>query len=371
MQSNLFGNLFKKLIENEFSIINGFYDKNEIDEKSRFAVVYKVSGNYIYCIALINEKVCDGECESLIENIKIRSEKIFDSCNDGKILFLNIVITENAGEDSIKTLEKFRFDYEKERNDLCWVLDEEKRRVFCGSGEPVKILNIDRLIQEAFSERYNYEKTDFYSISRDIEKEQAKALKSKDNNITFLLIIINVFVFALMELSGGSENTNVLISFGAAVPELIYKNNEYFRLFTSMFVHIGYAHIFSNCLSLYILGTRSEKYFGKALFFIIYILSGLGASVLSLILAEKNSISAGASGAIFGIMGAMLVYSILKKQSIGGFSGYFMVLFSLINLSAGFFVPGIDNAGHIGGFLMGAGIVFVMKLFSVLYKHRN
>lgn len=129
-----------------------------------------------------------------------------------------------------------------------------------------------------------------------------------------------------------------------------------------MFVHIGLAHIAANSLSLYILGTRSERYFGKALFLSIYILSGIGASVMSVLFT--NSISAGASGAIFGIMGAMLTHSIVRGKSMGGFSAYFMVLFSLINIGAGFFMSGVDNAGHIGGFLTGCITAFIYNLLQ-------
>ena len=259
-------------------------------------------------------------------------------------------------------LEKFSFDSENERNDLCWILEEERKQIFSGTKQPSMILNLHKIIQGAFSDRdINIEK-DFYSVCENIQMKKTRVLKSNNSMITFILIIINVVVFCLMEINGGSEDIYNLIAFGAVSPERIYVNNEFFRLFTSMFVHIGYAHIMSNCFSLYILGSRGEKHFGKILFLVIYILSGMGASIVSLVFSDINSVSAGASGAIFGIMGAMLIHSVFNDEAIGGFSGYFMIIFSLINMSAGFFMEGIDNAGHIGGFITGAVVVLIYNI---------
>ena len=143
----------------------------------------------------------------------------------------------------------------------------------------------------------------------------------------------------------------------------MFENGDYFRLITDMFVHIGFAHIAANSLSLYILGTRSEKYFGGLLFLLIYVLSGVGASLASIMFTDN--LSAGASGAIFGIMGAMLIYSIMSKKSMGDFSAYFMVIFSLISVCAGFFMNGVDNAGHIGGFITG---ILISVVYNVMKK---
>ncbi len=357
MEYNFFGNLFKGFAENEFLLINGFFDKKEVDYDSKYVGVYKYVGNYIYCVILINEKVCEEGYEFYIKSFKDKTEKIFSKEDTRNIIFLNIVITDNTDNTVNEFLSKFYFDSEKSRNDLCWFIDLRQKKIISSKNQPSVILNIHKIINNAFYNNENISGVDFYQISDNVKRKKESLLKSNDSFMTFIILIINLIVFAVMELNGGSESIRNLIAFGALYPERVFENGEFFRLFTNMFVHIGFAHIAANSLSLYILGTRSERYFGKTLFLFIYILSGVGASVMSLLFT--NSISAGASGAIFGIMGAMLTHSGINGKSMGGFSAYFMVFFSIINIGAGFFMGGVDNAGHIGGFLTGCAIVFI------------
>jgi len=369
MDYNFFGNLFKGFAENEFLLIDGFFDKKEVDSNSKYVGVYKYVGNYIYCIILINDKVCTEGYEFYINLFKDKTEKVFSKSDMMKIIFLNIVITDNIDGSVNEFLNTFYFDIEKSINDLCWFIDCGSKKIISGKNQPGVILNIHKIINNAFYDNENISGFDFYQISDRVKQKKETLLKSNDNFVTFIILIINLIVFAVMELNGGSENIQNLIDFGALYPEMVFENGEIFRLFTNMFVHIGFAHIASNSLSLYILGTRSERYFGKILFLSVYLLSGVGASVMSLLFT--NSISAGASGAIFGIMGAMLTHSAANGKSMGGFSAYFMVLFSLINIGAGFFMSGVDNAGHIGGFLTGCIISFLYNLFQSfgLKKH--
>lgn len=362
MEFNFFGNLYKGFIENEFLLIDGFFDKKEVDFNSKYVGVYKYVGNYIYCVTLINEKVCEEDYRFYINLFKDKAGKIFSKDDMMKIIFLNIVINCDIDGSVNEFLNTFYFDSEKSRNDLCWFVDYNDKRIISGENQPSVILNIHKIINNAFYDNENINGLNFYQISQNAEYKKENLLKSKDSFLTFIVLIINLIVFTIMELNGGSENINNLIDFGALYPERVFKNGEIFRLFTNMFVHIGLAHIAANSLSLYILGTRSERYFGKALFLSIYILSGIGASVMSVLFT--NSISAGASGAIFGIMGAMLTHSIVRGKSMGGFSAYFMVLFSLINIGAGFFMSGVDNAGHIGGFLTGCITAFIYNLLQ-------
>jgi len=364
--NDFFGVLYKRLIENEFFLIDGLFDKPEIDDKSKYVGVYKITGNFVYCIALLNQTALGGDYEVYISDINYKIKTIMSKLDVGKVIFLSLVITDTPDNTICDFTEKFYYDDEEPFNSLCWVIDCNSKKIISGKNQPDKILNIHKIIYELFFEKADIVGDDFYYISESVEYEKNSRLKSHNTVVTFALLIINFIVFAVMELNGGSENTENLIRFGAISADLVFEKGDYFRLVTDMFVHIGFAHIAANSLSLYILGTRSEKYFGGPVFLIIYILSGVGASLASIMFTDN--LSAGASGAIFGIMGAMLIYSAVSKKSMGDFSAYFMVIFSLISVCAGFFMSGVDNAGHIGGFIMG---ILMSIVYSLAEKKIN
>ena len=92
MEFNFLGNLYKGFIENEFLLIDGFFDKKEVDFNSKYVGVYKYVGNYIYCVTLINEKVCEEDYRFYINLFKDKAGKIFSKDDMMKIIFLNIVI---------------------------------------------------------------------------------------------------------------------------------------------------------------------------------------------------------------------------------------------------------------------------------------
>lgn len=177
--------------------------------------------------------------------------------------------------------------------------------------------------------------------------------------VTYILFFLNLAMFLVMTLVGGTTNTYVLIFFGAKVNTLIAAG-EFWRLFTSMFIHIGFTHLLFNLYALFILGKFSEKIFGHGRFILIYLVSGLTGSLLSYLLGPE--LSAGASGAIFGLMGAILAFGWKKPAywKTGLISNFAIVL--VINLVLGFISTGIDNYAHFGGLVGGALIGFIFQL---------
>lgn len=135
---------------------------------------------------------------------------------------------------------------------------------------------------------------------------------------------------------------------------------EYYRLFTSMFLHADLMHLFLNCIALYAFGEEIEAIFGWVRFGVIYVLGGLAGSVASYVITQGNSI--GASGAVFAVFGALLAYYLHNRQLYGQLA-YDRLrnlgMVAVINLVIGFAsnVPGspvrIDNAAHIGGAIGG------------------
>jgi len=169
-------------------------------------------------------------------------------------------------------------------------------------------------------------------------------------------------VWIVMELFGSSQDSRVLISFGANYGWLVLEGQTW-RFFTSMFLHIGIGHLITNAIGLIILGLEMERLYGPDRYIIIYILAGLFGSFLSFAVRGPNVLSAGASGAIFGIIGMNLIFFLLNRHILGEFGHHRIILTSIIivyYLYSGFRTPGIDNFAHLGGlfagFILGYGL---------------
>ena len=180
--------------------------------------------------------------------------------------------------------------------------------------------------------------------------------------VTYTLMGLCIAMFIVLSMFGGSTNSATLVFFGANVGELI-RVGEYWRLVTSAFLHIGIIHLAFNMYILFLIGPKLESYYGKARFITIYLGSAIGCSLLSIIFT--NGISAGASGAIFGLLGAFCYFGYHHRIYLGDTIKRQIVPLILLNLAIGFMIPGIDNAGHIGGLI--AGILLSMAV-GVKYK---
>jgi len=179
-----------------------------------------------------------------------------------------------------------------------------------------------------------------------------KIFSHKKIVVTNIIIAICIIMFSLMYLLGnGSEDIPTLLTFGANLDVLV-KEGEIFRLFTCMFLHIGIFHLLCNMYSLYIIGKEVESLYGKTKFLIIYILSGICGSILSLAFSH-NTVSAGASGAIFGLLGSLLYFGYYYRTYLGATIRRTILPVIIINLIIGFMSTGIDNAAHIGGLVGG------------------
>jgi membrane associated rhomboid family serine protease/tetratricopeptide (TPR) repeat protein len=173
--------------------------------------------------------------------------------------------------------------------------------------------------------------------------------------VTLVLLILNFLFLVAMTLAGGSTNNQVLLDFGAASRPL-FRQGEYWRLVMPMFLHIGFSHFLLNSLALFFLGRLVEPVYGYARFALLYVVSGMGCAALSMTVG--HGVSAGASGAIFGIAGALLVTTYfhhdfvrrLLRRPLG--TGV-LLLAILADLTMGWLVPGIDNWGHLGGLATG------------------
>lgn len=365
MLNNNFINLYTELINNQFLLVPSLYDNEIITEKSKYICVYKQTGAVMYSVLIINYDNMKDEYEKFQNKVYLYFSKMFNELNVKSIIFLTVFITEKADENLLKEIDK-NDTINEEIADIKWIAENSSKKILINKNQPDRILNIHEileniLISEPKPSDYGQSVNE---IIKNIKIKEKNELKSNNALITYLIIFINFIILALMELNGGSSSIDTLLKFGASEPYRIFVKHQYFRLFTAMFLHIGIMHLLANSLSLYIFGPKVEKYIGKIPFLIIYIFSGISGCALSAVI--NNHVSAGASGAIFGLTGAILCYSFVKNKSLEGFDFYFVIIISLLGILSGMLMKNVDNAGHIGGFAAGIIITRIIIMFQDL-----
>lgn len=203
----------------------------------------------------------------------------------------------------------------------------------------------------------------FMKITEDINKKNIETsnkaedvFSKKTPYITYILIFINILFYVLSIISNSFYNSMVLN------PSKIL-NGEYYRLLSCIFMHGGIIHLLCNMYCLYVIGPQVESFFGKIKYIVIYLLSGIIGSLMSL--SITNSISLGASGAIFGLLGSILYFGYHYRVYLSQAIKSQIIPIIVLNLFLGFMLNGVDNAAHIGGLIGG---ILVSMMVGVKYK---
>ena len=210
----------------------------------------------------------------------------------------------------------------------------------------------------------------FVKVTNDInahnKKDQEKVadvFSPKKPVVTYALILINVFMFLFPLINGTTEEFyNLFASYGPFV-----KMGDYYRLISAAFMHANIAHLIFNMYALWIIGMQLESFIGKWRYLVVYLFSAISGSLLSVIVTP-DAVSVGASGAIFGLLGALLYFGYHYRVYLGTVIKSQIIPLIVINLLLGFMVPGIDNAAHIGGLIGGT---LIMIGVGVKYKSSN
>ena len=195
----------------------------------------------------------------------------------------------------------------------------------------------------------------FAKITSDINehnKKDAKKInavfKNKFPMITYWLIAVNVILYVVPILFGQyNDLINNYSVWGPAIRE-----GQVYRLFTGMFLHGGLVHLLFNCYALYVIGSQVESFLGKFKFLVIYLVAGISGALFSMIFGG-NYASIGASGAFFGLMGALVYFGYHYRVYLGNVVKSQIIPLIVLNLVLGFFMTGIDNFAHIGGLIGG------------------
>ncbi len=303
--------------------------------------------NHLYLINII--QLVDGytlDFDRYLEYKQLTMEQFSGNSAD-KIILLNITITDEVAQ--IQEVFNYTPDLTESFIDVNWLIDKEEETLVIPKKQLKNVIGIEKDLRRMLKK----EETVYYNLP----ENQGPPLA------VYGLIAMNVLVWLYMSYVGSSTDISTLVSTGAIKYDLIFEEHEYYRLLNGMFIHIGMAHLFHNMFSLYIFGARLERFLHPVQFLMIYLLSGLAGSIFSLGAAGLSGyypVSAGASGAVYGLMGSLLFITMKRRRHIEGMSTYVLWLFFVLGIVYSLMTPGIDILAHIGGFV--AGILLTMVL---------
>ena len=310
-------------------------------EKKLFNTLVSKAGFYIrsfYSESLKKEQwIAILENESMLYSIIIAENSYNVSLYDETYKYLKSLYNKNIVINEIVTIEG-SYDYYEHDNMLIYSL-RDKKVVYSSNSCKLLIPIINEM-----------------DITKKTNNKRDKCMM-----LTNILIAINLLVFLISAwISKNIFNIDIytLIIMGAKVNSLIDKG-QVWRLITCAFLHGGLIHIFFNMYALKILGPEIEYVYGKIKYLVIYLLSAIAASIFSYIFGPQ-SVSVGASGAIFGLFGAMLIFGIKHRKQMG--KAYMMNILQVIfvNVIIGISSSNIDNAAHFGGLIVGALIALLL-----------
>ena len=177
-----------------------------------------------------------------------------------------------------------------------------------------------------------------------------------------LLIALNVLFFLYLEITGSSENVYFMYTKGAMSAPAVLEDGEYDRLLTAMFMHFGIRHIMNNMLVLFVLGDNLERALGHVKYLIFYLLCGIGSNWVSMMAhsTDTMTVSAGASGAIFGVVGGLLYVVTANKGRLEDLSTRQLVIMIFFSLYLGYTSTGVDNTAHLSGLVIGIVLAIIL-----------
>lgn len=325
-------------------IINGLDNEIWLENMENDLKLIRINTNYIH-----NEE----QFKSDIFKVKTIMKSIKRNTLSFKMTTLNLLLDtgDNVSIIDNKNIETIKIDG----------LDDFKKNKFVKEFFP-KVKDTD------FNDEVD--PVEFFKLTEDMnqntmkkEKKLEKIFSPKKPVVTYILIVLNLMVFLYGVLHGNDELINM---FGNNY-ELV-QNGEFYRLFTCMFVHADILHILFNMIALYSIGPVVERYYGKSKFLLIYLVSGLLGSIFSGVFMTADSISIGASGAIFGLLGSICYFTYYYRATLQGILRGSIMPVIIINLVIGFLSSSIDLSAHIGGLIGG---ILISMAIGIGDKHRK
>lgn len=324
--------MFFERIDEEL-IFQGF-QKLSFAQPGLYGYVYKET-EMDSCVIFVN--LPDNVPESIV-NIRYSIRQLkFQINNLSRTRFLFVYLTDQP--------DKMKWVCD-EPEDIHWILDRTQLRLCI----------------------YENQTDDFCGVKQYVEKaliQNTRVRKRYTSYVTAGIIVINVMVYLVMYGFCNPEQRNLLVENGGLYWPAIVSGKERWRYVTSMFMHFGISHLFNNMLLLFFIGDYVEEYIGHMKFLVLYLISGILAGVVSMGYNSSHEnlvISCGASGAIFGIVGALAGFIFLSRGMIKNITGPRLLVFIGPSILSGMQSQGVDNMAHIGGLVSGFLLALIITL---------
>lgn len=345
----------KIINDKDFLLVKDKKNYNKGFDKKKVFFMKNCGNNFVVLEVYNLSEYEEDDLLDEIEEKKCNIERILNSPVDYKIfkVFLTNGKVSDKVIDSIKSTHMHEVSMRKYVKPLLIDLENDHIDYYFDKNFPNDgILNIlsENLNRKKWVE---YDEKRIVDMDREKQKDYRITLASIKSIAVYTIVVLNVLVYIVAKMrcyEFNKEYIDVMREFGLMDGSLIRKG-EYYRFLAPVFLHGDVIHLMLNCYSLLAVGTMCEKMYGNFKFLIIYLLSGIGGCIFSF--ALSNNLSLGASGAIFGVIGALLYFSVQKPVAFRAMFGKFLIGVILLNLTFGFCVTGVDNLGHIGGLIAG------------------
>lgn len=290
-------------------------------------------------------------CKKAKEDIQARGFEDID--------FLTLIVTEDLTEARKYVL----------NDNHCWIYVSNTGRLVVYDNEPDEFFGLRDTLEDLSNVQPGIGASDYYSEPEVSGKRYAgyydgnaistRTIFEEMTLVNTILVCINIAVFVWMTISGSTTDVGYMLEHGTMYVPAILEGKEFYRLFTCMFCHFGFQHLAGNMVVLLFLGDNVERALGAVKYTIVYIVAGLIGSLGSFSYAyiyDSNIVSAGASGAIFGVIGAMLWIVCMNKGRLEDMTTLRVCVLIAYALFNGATSDTVDNAAHlfglIGGFLL-------------------
>lgn len=235
-----------------------------------------------------------------------------------------------------------------------WIIDMRENRLIIYEHQPALFGDAKDIIEDSLEGvRYSGNDPEYDRISRHFPL------------ITAIIVLVNIVVYIMMEINGSTLDSDYMLSNGALRYAEVVEKGQYYRLITHFFMHFGIEHILNNMFVLIVLGYHMENMIGRVRFLVMYMLSGLTSGIVSMCWYNyigQDSVSAGASGAIFGITGALFALFFKNRGKLYNISYTRIALFLALTIYSGVINTEIDLVAHIAGFVSGALVMIMLEL---------
>lgn len=359
--------------KNIFQNINGYFsyrhlESVETDIENVSCYTYMDGKTlFLFNIMLLTEDI-DYQFEEYERYKEILQNKFQHHINRSSIqdlLFFNLMITKD-GKDIFYQISEQKKEKNSKKNskivkeintvDIHWVIDTTYNDIYMSSTYGKVIRGLEQDIRDILSGTVTY------------EAKETKKTSLREVKLTATLIGINTIIFLIIEFVYGGSNIENLIRFGALNTYFVQELNEYWRYISAMFLHGDIYHIVYNMLFLWVFGAGVEKRFSGFTYLGIYFLSGITGGIVSQMFSEPNVVAVGASGAIYGLLGALIAISMTNKEKLIQNRSKNLWLFFLIGIIMSVNSENIDVMAHIGGFIGG---IVITALLVVITRSKN